>query len=87
MSVDLTTGSVAGRLRRQATPMAIGLVAIISFDAVDLLFVSQLGDASLAAISFTFPIIWFLSSIIIGFEAGAASCISRAIGRNDALTA
>ncbi len=63
--------------------MALGLVAIISFDAVDLFFVSQLGDAPLAAISFTFPIIWFLSSIIIGFEAGAASCISRAIGRND----
>ena len=83
MSVDLTTGSVAGRLRRQATPMALGLVAIISFDAVDLFFVSRLGDAPLAAISFTFPIIWFLSSIIIGFEAGAASSISRAIGRND----
>ena len=83
MSFDLTTGPVAGRLRRQATPMALGLVAIISFDAVDLFFVSQLGDAPLAAISFTFPIIWFLSSIIIGFEAGAASCISRAIGRND----
>jgi len=83
VSFDLTTGPVAGRLRRQATPMALGLVAIISFDAVDLFFVSQLGDAPLAAISFTFPIIWFLSSIIIGFEAGAASCISRAIGRND----
>ncbi len=85
--IDLTTGSVAGRLRRQATPMALGLVAIISFDAVDLFFVSQLGDTSLAAISFTFPVIWLLTSIIIGFEAGAASCISRAIGRNDASTA
>jgi putative MATE family efflux protein len=84
MSVDLTSGPVAGHLRRQATPMALGLVAIFSFDAVDLFFVSRLGDAPLAAISFTFPIIWFLSSIIIGFEAGAASCISRAIGRNDA---
>ncbi len=84
MSVELTTGSVAGRLRRQATPMALGLVAIISFDAVDLFFVSRLGDAPLAAIGFMFPIIWFLTSIIIGFEAGAASCISRAIGRNDA---
>lgn len=83
MSENLTTGSVAARLRRQATPMALGLVAIISFDAVDLYFVSQLGDAPLAAISFTFPIIWFLSSIIIGFEAGAASSISRAIGSND----
>ncbi len=63
--------------------MALGLIAIISFDMVDLFFVSLLGDAPLAAISFTFPIIWLLSSIIIGFEAGAASCISRAIGRND----
>jgi len=83
VTVDLTAGPVAERLRRQATPMALGLVAIISFDAVDLFFVSRLGDAPLAAISFTFPIVWFLSSIIIGFEAGAASCISRAIGRND----
>jgi putative MATE family efflux protein len=63
--------------------MAMGLVAIISFDAVDLFFVSQLGDLPLAAISFTFPVIWLMSSIIIGFEAGAASCISRAVGRND----
>jgi putative MATE family efflux protein len=63
--------------------MGMGLVAIISFDAVDLFFVSRLGDAPLAAISFTFPVVWMISSIIIGFEAGAASCISRAVGRND----
>jgi putative MATE family efflux protein len=63
--------------------MGLGLVAIISFDAVDLFFVSRLGDAPLAAISFTFPVIWLLSSIVIGFEAGAASCISRAVGSND----
>lgn len=63
--------------------MGLGLVAIISFDAVDLLFVSQLGDLPLAAISFTFPVVWLLSSIVIGFEAGAASCISRAVGSND----
>ncbi len=64
--------------------MGLGLVAIISFDAVDLFFVSRLGDAPLAAISFTFPIVWLLSSIIIGFEAGVASSISRAIGQSDA---
>ena len=87
MSADLTTGPVSTRLRRQAIPMAMGLVAIISFDAVDLFFVAQLGDAPLAAISFTFPVIWLISSIIIGFEAGAASCISQAVGRNDNLSA
>ena len=87
MSTDLTTGPVAPHLRRQAIPMGLGLVAIISFDAVDLFFVSQLGDLPLAAISFAFPVIWLMSSIIIGFEAGAASCISRAIGKNDTDTA
>jgi putative MATE family efflux protein len=83
LSSDLTTGPVPAHLRRQAVPMAMGLVAIISFDVVDMFFVSLLGDAPLAAISFTFPVIWLISSVIIGFEAGAASSISRAIGRND----
>lgn len=83
MATDLTTGPVAALLRRQATPFAVGLIALISFDAVDLFFVSRLGDEPLAAISFTFPVVWLLSSIIIGFEAGAASCISRAVGMND----
>jgi putative MATE family efflux protein len=84
MVTDLTTGSVSRHLRVQATPMALGLVAIISFDVVDLFFVSRLGDAPLAAISFTFPVIWFLGSVAIGYEAGAASCISRAAGEGNA---
>ena len=83
MGDDLTSGPVAGHLRRQATPMALGLVAIISFDAVDLFFVSRLGDAALAAIAFCFPVIWLLEGIAIGYEAGAASCISRAVGARD----
>jgi len=84
MTTDLTTGSVSRHLRVQATPMAYGLLAIISFDVVDLFFVSRLGDAPLAAISFTFPVIWFLGSIAIGYEAGAASCVSRAAGEGNA---
>ncbi len=83
MIVNLTEGPVAGHLRRQASPMAVGLLAIFSFDAIDLFFISQLGDAPLAAISFTFPVIWLLSAIGFGFDAGAASCVSRAVGRND----
>ncbi len=83
MATDLTTGSVPQHLRRQATPMAFGLVAIINFDAVELFFVSRLGDMPLAAIAFCFPVLWLLTSVIIGFEAGAASVISRAAGRKD----
>lgn len=80
---DLTQGSVAGQLRRQATPFALGLVAIFSFDAADLFFISRLGEDPLAAVSFCLPVIWLVYGIGIGFEAGAASCVSRAVGRKD----
>lgn len=81
---DLTTGPVGSHLRRQTQAFALGLVAIFSFEVVDLFFISRLGDAPLAAVSFTFPITWLIYGIGIGFEAGAASVISRAIGRRDA---
>lgn len=80
MTLDLTHGPVARNLRRQGTPFAFGLVAIFSFEAVDLFFIGQLGDAPLAAIGFTLPVIWLIYGIGIGFEAGAASCVSRAVG-------
>jgi putative MATE family efflux protein len=48
----------------------------------DLFFISKLGDAPLAAVSFAMPVIWLIYGIGIGFEAGAASCVSRAVGRN-----
>ena len=80
---DLTTGPVAAHLRRQGTPFALGLVAIFSFEVADLFFISRLGDAPLAAVSFTMPVIWLVYGIGIGFEAGAASCVSRAVGRRD----
>ena len=72
MALDLTKGPVAGNLRRQAAPFALGLVAIFSFEAVELFFIGQLGDAPLAAIGFTLPVIWLLYGIGIGFEAGAS---------------
>jgi len=80
---DLTAGPVAAHLRRQATPFGFGLVAIFSVEAADLFFISKLGDAPLAAVSFTMPVIWLIYGIGIGFEAGAASCVSRAVGRRD----
>jgi len=80
---NLTSGPVAAHLRRQGMPFALALVAIFSFEAVDLFFISKLGDIPLAAVSFTMPIIWLIYGIGIGFEAGAASCVSRAMGRRD----
>ena len=63
--------------------MAMGLLAIFSFEAVDLFFISQLGTEALAAASFALPVIWLLSAIGIGFETSASSCVSRAVGRGE----
>jgi putative MATE family efflux protein len=46
-----------------------------------------LGNAPLAAVSFAMPVIWLIYGIGIGFEAGAASCVSRAVGRRDQASA
>ena len=77
---DLTQGSVGRHFWRQGSPMALGLVALISFEVVDLLFIAQLGTLPLAAVGMTIPVLSFLTGIGIGFEAGAASCVSRAFG-------
>ena len=80
---DLTAGPVGAHLRRQGTPFALGLVAIFSFDAADMFFISRLGEMPLAAVAFALPLIWLTYGIGIGFEAGVASCVSRAVGRGE----
>lgn len=80
LQATLTQGSVSQHLRTMATPLVWGLLATMSFNAVDTFFVAQLGDAPLAAMSFTFPVIMVVTSFAIGLGAGSSSTISRAIG-------
>ncbi len=79
----LTEGPIAKRLFNMALPMVIGLLATMSFSLVDTYFVSGLGGNSLAALSFTFPIIMFILSLSIGLGAGTSSVVSRSAGEKD----
>lgn len=83
LQATLTQGSVSRHLRSMAVPMVWGLLATMSFNAVDTLFVAQLGDDQLAAMSFTFPVVMVLTSIAIGLGAGTSSAVSRAVGSGD----
>ena len=69
-----------GHLRDMALPMVVGLIATMSFNAVDTFFVSKLGCAPLAAMSFTFPVVMIVTSMAIGLGAGASSAVAREIG-------
>lgn len=79
----LVEGSVAGWLVRLSLPTTIGLFAVIAFNVVDTLYVGQLGPAPLAAMSFTFPVIFTIGAVAMGLGVGASALVSRAIGAGD----
>ena len=78
--VDLKTGSIQSHLVRLTIPMIWGIAAIVSFQLVDTYYVSLLGTEKLAAMTFTFPVTFFVFTIIMGFGIAMSSVISRLIG-------
>ncbi len=80
---DLTQGPVAGHLARLTLPMIWGILSILSFQLVNVFFISRLGTAPLAAITFTFPVTYVVFSIVMGLSIGMSSVISRLIGQGD----
>ncbi|MBN8432467.1 MATE family efflux transporter [Microbulbifer salipaludis] len=80
---SLLEGPVAAHLRRLALPMVWGILATMSFNVVDTYFVAQLGDAPLAAMSFTFPVVMVINALAIGLGAGTSSAVARAYGAGD----
>ncbi len=83
IKASLTSGPVGKTLIKLTVPMIFGLMSVIGFSIVDTFFVAQLGTAELAAMSFTFPVVTFFSSIALGIGTGASSVISRAIGEGN----
>ncbi|MBT5415979.1 MAG: MATE family efflux transporter [Rhodospirillaceae bacterium] len=63
--------------------MVVGILAVLSISVADTYFVAQLGTNELAALSFTFPVVFCMASIGIGLGAGASSVVSRAVGSGD----
>ncbi len=78
--VDLKTGSIRAHLVRMTIPMIWGIAAIVSLQLVDTYYVSLLGTDRLAAMSFTFPVTFFIFSIIMGFGIAMSSVTARLIG-------
>lgn len=79
----LIDGNVPKMLFRLSLPMIFGMGAMISFNLIDTYFIGQLGAAELAAISYTFPVVYFITALTLGIGNGAAAVISQAIGRGD----
>ena len=80
---NLTEGPIGSRLTKMAVPMMFGMVAIMLFNVADTFFVGQLGPQELAAMGYSFPVIFVINSIIFGLGIGATSIISIAIGKGN----
>ncbi|MAX24572.1 MAG: MATE family efflux transporter [Phycisphaeraceae bacterium] len=79
----LTEGPIGKTLIKMLLGMLVGHVAMTIFNITDTFFVAQLGTEPLAAMGFTFPIIFTIMSLIFGLGIGTSSVISQAIGKED----
>lgn len=60
--------------------MMFGMVSLMLFNLADAWFVGQLGTDPLAALSFTFPISFSITSLAIGLGVGTSATLARLIG-------
>jgi len=79
----LTQKNVTKTLLRMALPMLAGTFAMNAYNLTDTWFVSRLGTTSLAAMSFTFPVVMILRFVTMGLGTGALTLVGHALGRGD----
>lgn len=60
--------------------MMLGIVSMVAFNLIDTYYVGKLGADELAALSFTFPVIMVIFSLVQGIGIGATALISKSIG-------
>ncbi|MGA0334514.1 MAG: hypothetical protein ACO3NW_11235, partial [Kiritimatiellia bacterium] len=58
---SLVSGPVGSELLRMTGPMTVGLLANMLFNLVDTYFIGKLGQPELAAMAFTFPLVFFVT--------------------------
>lgn len=80
---QVTEGPVGRTLLQLAAPMVVGILTMMTFNVVDTFFIGQLGAKPLAAIGFTFPVVFVITGATMGMGIGMASVVSRAVGGGD----
>ncbi|SOH94732.1 putative efflux protein, MATE family [Monaibacterium marinum] len=77
-------GPLMGHVAVMSFTASLGLMAVFLVDFADMLFISMLGNAALAAaIGYAGAILFFTTSISIAFAIATAALSARAIGQGD----
>jgi putative MATE family efflux protein len=80
---NLTHGSIYRHLMAMAMPIAAGMLLQTLYYVVDLYFVAQLGDAAIAGVSATSPVVFVVFALTQILGVGTVALVSHAVGRND----
>ena len=84
MKAEYTQGSIAAMMLKTAVAMFASTLAMCGYNIADTYYVGHLGgEAPLAAMGFTFPVVMLLGCIFHGVSGGCMTTMAHAIGRND----
>jgi len=79
------TGNLFRHVSVMSLTASVGLVALFLVDFLDMLFISMLGNAALAAaVGYAGSILFFTTSVGIGMSIAAGAVVARAVGAGDA---
>lgn len=70
-------------LWKLAIPIMLGMLVQNVYNIVDMIFVGRLGEASISALAFNIPLVFFAIGLIFGLGTGATAVIAQAIGAED----
>ncbi len=83
-----TKGSLFGHISVMSLTASVGLMAIFLVDFVDMIFISMLGKAELAAaVGYAGAVLFFTTSFGIGMAIAAGALVARALGAGNAAEA
>ena len=83
-SAKFLTGSLFRHVVVMSLTASVGLMAVFIVDFVDLIFISMLGKAELAAaVGYAGAILFFTTSFGIGLSIAAGALVARALGAGD----
>ncbi|PUB14203.1 MATE family efflux transporter [Yoonia sediminilitoris] len=79
-----TQGNLFRHITVMSVTSSVGLMAIFFVDLVDMIFISMLGKAELAAaVGYAGAVLFFTTSFGIGMAIAAGALVARALGAND----
>jgi putative MATE family efflux protein len=80
---NLTSGSIARALVRLAVPIVFANLLQTAYQLIDTFWVGRLGADSVAAVSLSFPVIFFLLSLGLGLAVAGTVLVAQYQGRGD----